>query len=225
MTELSGFSPISKLDPVDVAPQSLRVPVDKAGAVDEAATILSALWDAVDAGLSPNIKVEILRRNPPDGDPVTMCRITPVRPDGVASSVANPGDWLAADSSGVRGMTNDVYASQFTQNMPIEWTATATAPVASIGTDGKAVLTFPQPTSANRPFAYAVKQHESGDAVGVVGDPSVVDGAVTLALDFAPTADAVSFVVHVDATDYAGVEADSLASNTVTAPAVETPAG
>lgn len=209
MTELSGFTPVTPL--AVVPPQSLRVPTNKTDAIAQAATILEALWDAVDNGLAPNIKVEVLRHNPPGGTPTTMCRITPTALDGVANTVANPGDWLCADTTGVKGMTNDAYAAQFTQNVPIEWAATTTPPQAVAGAGLTATLTFPQPTSANRPFTY------TADGPGTIGEfVTAPDGTVTAQVTGLADGAECSWTITVN-TQYPGVTATSVASNTITA--------
>lgn len=113
MAELSGFSAVAKIS-VDLGPQSMRVPTGKEDAITKASQIFEGLWDAVEAGLSPNVTIEILKHTPPDGPAVTYCRITPWQAGGVAKTVANPGDLLAIDGTRLLGMTPETYAAHFT---------------------------------------------------------------------------------------------------------------
>lgn len=225
MTELSGFSPVSKLGP-DVGPQSFRVPSSKADAISAAAQILGALWHAVDADLAPNVTVEILK--PTGGQ--TYCRITPIQFDGFpvipsaalasTKTTADPGGWVAVDGSALVGMTNDAYAAQFTQNIPIEWAATSAAPAAAAAAGLSATLVFPQPVSANRPFTYAVAQTDvtaSASGAATFDAPEVApDGSVTVKVNGLTEGHQYTFTVTVN-TQYQGVTATSAATAAITA--------
>ena len=211
MTELSGFSPVAKLFN-SVQPQSFQVPRSRDDGVAKAGGIFGGIWDAVEAGLSDNIKIEVLRFRPPDAPSFVMCRIIPVQLDGVAATPANPGGWVAIDDHGIRGMSNDDYAAQFTQNVPVEWAATTTAPVATLNDDSSVTLSFPQPTSANRPFTYTA----AGD--GTIGQFSTDGNGQVSAKITGLAAGDHSWTVTVN-TQYPGVTATSVASNTITIPA------
>ncbi len=158
MTELSGFSRVDKLG-VDLSPQSLRVPKGKDAAIEKAGVILGGIWDAVEQGLSPHVEIHVKKH--PTGQ--VYCEIKPWDLDGVATNgVALPGMRLAIDGLRLRAMSNKEYASHFTENEDIEWAAETTPPAAEFVDDTTALLTFEQPTSANRPFTYAVKAKEDG---------------------------------------------------------------
>lgn len=200
MTELSGFSAAQKLGP-DLGPQSMRVPISRDEAVEKAAGITDAIFDALEAGLSKNIKAEFLM------DPNTRrpyCRIDIQQPDDVRHEIANPGDWMAVDGLALRAMINSEYAGRFTQNVPLEWDNTVTAELLE---DGRVKLTWPQPTSANRPFAYTVKDSEGQD---LDTTPTETGGIVTAVLEagLSTPGDSETFTVHV-ATQYQGVDGDS----------------
>lgn len=106
MTELSGFTPVVKLNPPP-GPQSLPVPTSKEDAFTHASAILGALWSAVEAGLSTNVKIEILNHAG-----TTFCRVTPLQPDGVTETVANPGDYLVVDGV-LKAVTPADYAALY----------------------------------------------------------------------------------------------------------------
>lgn len=108
MTELSGFSAVEKVI-ADIGPQALQVPADKADAIARAAQIIEGLWGAAEAGLSRNIRIEIL--TPDDG--VTRMIIAPLQPNAIDRPVANPGDWIAVDGMRLTPMQPDSFATQF----------------------------------------------------------------------------------------------------------------
>ncbi|ORW24007.1 hypothetical protein AWC19_00170 [Mycobacterium palustre] len=162
------------------------------------------------AGLTNLIEIDVQRV--PNTDSV-QCRIRPWSADGAQQNgVADPGGWLAVDGTNVVGMSNVDYAAQFTQNVPLEWAATTTAPVATLNEDGTVTLTFPQPTSANRPFTY------TATGPGTVGpfttDPSGSVSATITGL----TGDTLGPWTVECATQYEGVTATSVASNTIAVP-------
>ncbi|OIN79356.1 hypothetical protein BMG05_18395 [Mycobacterium malmoense] len=217
MTELSGFSPVTKLGP-DLGPQSLRIPANKADAITQAGTIFEALWDAGEAGLSPNITIEILT---PPSTGITFVRVTPWQADGVTKTVANPGDWIAVDGSALLGMTNTAYAAEFTQDVPLEWATTTTAPVATAAAGLNATIVVAQPTSANRPFTYVVNltDETAGTTTQVTPTPTVDSaGNVTLPLDNNNLTDGHTYHATVTVTtQYAGVTATSAQTASFTA--------
>lgn len=108
MTELSGFT--AAQPKVVVGPQSLRVPTSRAEAIERAAEILDGIWDAVDKGLTPVVRIVIHKS--PTGQ--TYCDITPFDLDGVKDlDVAMPGHRLVVDGSRLRSMTPAAYAELF----------------------------------------------------------------------------------------------------------------
>lgn len=115
--------------------------------------------------------------------------------------------------------SNPVFANLYTVNTPIVWAATTTAPVATATPGNQATIVFPQPTSANRPFTYTVKDG-AANPITLSGSP-VVDssGNVTLTATGLTTGDSYTFTVTVD-TQYSGVSATSIASNSITAAAL-----
>lgn len=108
MAELSGFSTVQKATP-DLAPQALAIPTSKTEAIEKASAILEGLWGAVEAGLSNNIRIEILKH--PEG--YVYCIVAPLQPNAVDQPVANPGDHLVVDGIRLTPMTSDVYATLF----------------------------------------------------------------------------------------------------------------
>jgi hypothetical protein len=115
MTDLPGFTPVVKINP-DPGPQSLQVPTDQAGAAAQAQSILTALWSAVEAGLTSNVSIEILKHTDADGG-ATFCRISPLHPDGFTKTTANPGDYIVVDGV-LKALTPDEYAAQFAAAPP-----------------------------------------------------------------------------------------------------------
>jgi hypothetical protein len=108
MTELSGFT--AAQPKAVIAPQKMIVPSSKEEAVARAAEILQGIWDAVESGLSPVVKI-IVHQNPTGQ---TYCDITPFDHDGVADmGVAMPGHYLVIDGTRLRSMTRDGYAELF----------------------------------------------------------------------------------------------------------------
>lgn len=158
MTELSGFSRVEKLG-VDLSPQSLRVPRGKDAAIEKAGEILGGIWDAVENDLSPHVEIHVKKH--PTGQ--VYCEIKPYDLDGVQTNgVALPGMRLAIDGLRLRAMTNKEYATHFTEAEDIEWSAETTPPAAEFVDDTTAKLTFEIPSSANRPFEFAVLAKEEG---------------------------------------------------------------
>jgi hypothetical protein len=100
MTELSGFSAIQPV--AQIAPQALKVPASKAEAIERASEVFAGLWDAVEHGLSPVVKIIIHKH--PQG--YVFCDITPFDTDGVKDNgVALPGHFIAVDGSKLRALT------------------------------------------------------------------------------------------------------------------------
>ena len=216
MAELTGFSAATKLGP-DLGPQSIRVPLNKGAAIAKAAELVEAFFDVVDADLTPNLTVEFLK-HPETG--ATYCRVSPLQADGITKTVAKPGDWVAVDGSRLLAMTNREYAGKFTQDLPLdEWAATEAAPAASIDDDGKVTLTFPEPTSANRPFAYTVTRGEETVATGSL---TIADDIVTLPLELTlAEGESADLAVTVTATKYGTTATSALTTVTRRAPEPE----
>lgn len=221
MTELSGFSAAQPL--ANIGPQSLRLPTT----MDEvcncqsncgASRILRGLAQIVASGLTDLIEINVQAVPAPDRVRVA---VIPWKKDGVAKNgVAIPGGWIALDGSEVVGMSNAEYASRWTNNISLEWDGHV---IAELLDSGQVKLTVEQPTSANRPFAYTVKNGDNAE-VPTVGDPQLDATTAVLTLDTTLTSPGASetFIVHV-ATQYAGVDADSVPV-TVTVPEPEPPA-
>lgn len=220
MTDLTGFTATAPLNPLP-GPQALQVPATMEDAAAVAAQVLGALAALVASGLTPHVQIDIVPKVDPDGTSYPICNVSAWRSDGVTKTTAGPGWWIAIDGSKPEAMSNDDYAAAYTQAVPVVWAATTVAPVLALSDAGAASLVFPQPTSANRPFTYTVKD-SAGATVAVSGAPTVAaDGTVTLQLDVAAVAAGASagpYTAHV-ATQYSAVaEVDSLPSNTVTQP-------
>lgn len=222
MTEqLSGFTAARPL--AQVGPQSLRLPtsLSEVCACESdcaASRILKGLAQIVGARLTNCIDIKVQAVDTPEK--VRVC-VEPWDRYGVETKgAAPPGAWIAVDGSEVVGMGNDEYAARWSNNIPLEWTAETAPPAAELAEDGKVILAFPQPSSANRPFTYTVR-NEQGDGVSIGGGRVDPDGTVVLqvAAELHNPGDTDTFVVHV-ATQYAGVEADS-APVTVSVPEPE----
>ena len=122
------------------------------------------------------------------------------------------GSWIVFDGQyATVFQTNQEFISAYTANVPMTWGATTVAPVATPESGLKAVLSFPQPTSANAPWTYSVT------GAGTAG-PFTTDGNgnVTVTISGLTAGTQYSWTVAVS-TQYVGVNATSLASNTVTA--------
>lgn len=198
MSELSGFSAAQPL--ASIGPQSLRLPTSM-GEVCEcesgcgASRILRGLAQIVASGLTDLIEINVQAVPTPERVQVV---VIPWKKDGVArNGVAIPGGWIAVDGSEVVGMGNGEYASRWSMNVPLEWDAAVTAEVV----DGAAKLTFPQPTSANRPFTYTVTS--DGQNVAIT-DKVELGGLVVLTLDGGTG----TYVAHVG-TQYSGIGGES----------------
>jgi hypothetical protein len=107
------------------------------------------------------------------------------------------------------------FVDTFTANTPLAWAATTTAPVATAEAGLTATLTFPQPTSADGPFTYAL----NGPGTGTFSQPDT-NGQITCTIT-GLTAGQASWTVGVS-TPYSGVGATSVASNTITVAAPTT---
>ncbi|PJE22348.1 MAG: hypothetical protein CK431_16935 [Mycobacterium sp.] len=219
MTELSGFSSAQPL--AQIGPQSLRLPTSLAEVCEcecdcAASRILRGLAQIVGSRITNLIEIDVQAVDTPDRVQVT---VIPWDRYGVdKKGAAPPGGWIAVDGSEVVGMGNNEYARRWSCNMPLEWDAETTAPTATLADDGRVVLAFLQPTSANRPFTYAVRD-EHGQDVPLVGAPYVsTEGGVALriAAELHNPGDTGTYTVHVS-TQYVGVEADA-APVTVTVP-------
>lgn len=223
MAELSGFSAAQSL--ANIGPQSLRLPTTMDEVCDcqsncGASRILRGLAQIVVSGLTDLIEINVQAVPAPDRVQVV---VIPWKKDGVAKNgVAPPGGWIAVDGSEVVGLGNGEYAERWSNNMPLEWDGQVAAELLDTG---QVKLTFPQPTSANRPFTYTVKDGEEA-TVPTVGDPQLDATRVILTADTALTnpGDSETLIVHV-ATQYDGVEADSApVTITVPEPEPDTPA-
>jgi hypothetical protein len=152
----------------------------------------------------------------------------------MVDQIAFPGDWvLVTDASynqdtdvwtvapttqvivygiGTGQVGNPVeFVDTFTANTPLVWAAMTTPPVATPGPGLTATLVFPQPTSADGPFTYAL----NGPGTGVFSEPNA-EGEITCNITGLTAAAQASWTVTVNTT-YTGVTATSAASNTVTA--------
>jgi hypothetical protein len=149
----------------------------------------------------------------------------------VVDQVAFPNDWVLATDAGYDATTNVwtvasttqviVYGTgtgqvgspidfvnTFTANTPLVWAPTV---VATAEAGLTATLVFQQPTSADGPFTYALTG--PGTAGAFTTDDN---GNVTVTITGLTEGAEVSWTVTVS-TQYAGVTATSVASNTVTA--------
>lgn len=108
MTELSGFSAATPVTPV-LSPQALQVPTSKEDVIAQAAQILEGLWGAAEAGLSLNIRIEII-----NAGGTVYCIIAPLQPNAIDRPVANPGDHLVVDGVRLTPMTDDEFTAKFT---------------------------------------------------------------------------------------------------------------
>lgn len=218
---------MTEIEQRDVIPQCLRVTGDP------------AQWPDIDAAIPVAMSQRLIahggRRFVPDdnGNPESVVEL--VGPDGVAKSGAKAGGWLVICDGAMVGMSNALFANRFVSPLAdaIEWAATdeqKSPPIAVLAPDWGVMVTFVQPTSANRPFTYTVTRSDDGTEVDVKsvttvpvsqGDPAT-EWRTELWLDVPPLAEGETtgpFVVHVagrfDAT------ADSFPSNPVTRPAPE----
>lgn len=220
--DLSGFTPVTPLERKVFQPQSLQVPDGKDDFLANSAKIIEALWDCVENDLSPNVTIEILKPR----DAQTYCRISPWNMDGVTKTTANPGDWITVDGSKISGMTQDSYADEFTKEVPLEWLSMTIAPIFTAQEGLSAIATFPQPTSANRPFSYIlnVTRHESGRPSlpkAFPLEPEIAGRVMTnvvLRLPKGSLTDGSEYSATVTVnTQYKGVTATSVASNKIKA--------
>jgi len=108
MAELSGFTTARRVHEV-VGPQSFQVPVGKKQFLAQIRKIAEGLWDAVEADLSRNVRIEILK---PDGGEV-QAWIAPLHPNAVDRPVGNPGAWIVVDGTHLTAMDHERYATQF----------------------------------------------------------------------------------------------------------------
>ena len=135
--------------------------------------------------------------------------------------VINDTDWFVFDGQNIWGIPESTVTANYTVVHQLVWAATTTAPIATAESGLEATIVFPQPSSSNGPFTYAVQKTDAtANVVGeatLSGDP-VVDGSgnVTLTVTGLTAGDAVSFVVTVN-TQYSGVTANSIVSNSITA--------
>ena len=232
MTELSGFTAAQPL--AQIGPQSLRLPSSMAEVCDcdsgcGASQILQGLAQIVASGLTDRIDIKVQAVTTTERVRVL---VIPWKKDGVADNgAAPPGGWVAVDGTEVVGMGNSEYASRWTNNLPLKWDGTVAAELID---GGRVKLTFPQPTSANRPFTYSVTS--DGQDVPLVGSPVVHDGQneivsgvpvptgavvdVTIDAGLTQPGQSAAYCVHV-ATQYQGVSGQSPESNTVTVPEQE----
>lgn len=161
-----------------------------------------------------------------------LLQVTITQPS-MADQFAWPGDWILAtdatfdEESGEwtvapttqiivygigTGQTGNAvdFVNTFTANTPLVWAATTTPPAATANADGTVTLKFPQPTSVDGPFTYTAA------GPGTVGEFTTdATGNVTATVSGLSGDTLGPWTVTV-ATQYQGVGATSLPSNTIT---------
>jgi hypothetical protein len=103
------------------------------------------------------------------------------------------------------------FVNTFTDNTPVVWAATTAAPVATAEAGLTATLVFPQPTSADGPWTYAL----NGPGTGTFSAPDA-NGNVTANITGLTEGASSSWTITVNTT-YTGVTATSVATVAVTA--------
>lgn len=153
-----------------------------------------------------------------------MWTVTLSKP-GYTNLIGSEGQWIVCDGINVSIVSAAQLVALYTANVALTWVPTTTAPVASARSGQQATLSFPQPSSPNGPWTYAVTQTDTTSgpttqAATLVGNPSVdVNGNVTLMVEDLVAGHVYTFVVTITATNYAGVSATSVATVAVTATA------
>lgn len=126
------------------------------------------------------------------------------------------GAWIVFDGNyATVYQTNAEFIAAYTCNVPMAWSATSSAPIATaVGSTG-ATLTCPAPTSPNGPFTYAVDQTNANNTTIPVGtvSSSTVSGELTITLSGLALSGSTTFTI-ICMTPYGNTT--SLPSNAIT---------
>lgn len=134
------------------------------------------------------------------------------------SFTAGNGSWIVFDGIHVDLLTNDQLISTYTDNVPLVWPATATAPVLVPIAGQQAILTCPAPTSVNGPWTYSVTITDStANTTSTITDqPTLVDRMLTWTVSDLVVGDQYTAQVGCS-TQYGGEPVLSLVTDPITA--------
>lgn len=134
------------------------------------------------------------------------------------SFTAGNGSWIVFDGIHVDLLTNDQLISTYTDNVPLVWPATTTAPVLVPIAGQQATLTCPAPTSVNGPWTYSVSLTDSTaqSTSEFTSPPTVANGVLTWTISDLVVGDEYTAQITCN-TQYGGAGVNSLPTASVTA--------